>query len=74
MMSDSVLAGIGVFKDARRAERGAWVFDRIVSTGSLVACKIGGDRAGEIAVQRFLSAPAVTVEEIVATLGARTGA
>jgi hypothetical protein len=73
-MSDRTVAGIGGFQDARRAERGAWVFDRIVSMGSLVLRRIGGDRAGEIAVHRFLSAPEVTAEEIVATLGARTGA
>jgi len=64
--------GIGTFGDARRAARGAWLYDRIVATGSLVLRQVGGDRAGEIAAHRFLSAPEVTVSEIVETLGART--
>ena len=47
------LEGIGEFGDVRRAERGAWLFERIVSTGSLVVRKVGGDRAGEMAARRF---------------------
>jgi hypothetical protein len=73
MMSRGRDEGIGGFKDARRAARGAWIFDRIVSTGSLVVRKIGGDRSGEIAVHRFLSSPEVTASEIVETVGVRTG-
>ena len=46
--------GIGVFGDVRRAERGAWLFERIVATGSLVLRTVGGNRAGEIAAHRFL--------------------
>lgn len=65
---------IGEFGDARRAERGAWIFDRIVSTGSLVVRTVGGDRAGELGMHRFLSAPEVTREEIIETLGTQTGA
>ncbi len=72
-MSGSGLERIGYFKDARRAERGAVIFDRIVSTGSLVVCTVGGDRAGEIAAHRFLSSPEVTKEEIIETIGVRTG-
>jgi hypothetical protein len=34
--------GIGVFGDVRRAERGAWLFERIVATGSLVLRTVGG--------------------------------
>jgi len=67
------LERIGEFGDVRRAERGAWLFDRIVSSGSLVFRKIGGDRAGEMAAHRFLASPAVTALEIIETLGMRTG-
>lgn len=74
MMSEAGFEGIGGFQDGRRAERGAWIFERIVSTGSLVLRKIGGDRAGEIALHRFLSAPEVTAKEIIETVGVRTGA
>jgi hypothetical protein len=63
---------IGLFGDQRRAARGAWLFDRIIATGSLVIRNLGDDRAGEIAAHRFLSSPSVTPEEIVETLGART--
>jgi hypothetical protein len=68
------LERIGEFGDIRRAERGAWLFDRIVSTGSLVFRRVGGDRAGEMAAHRFLASPAVTAVEIIQTLGGRTGA
>jgi hypothetical protein len=67
------LEGIGGFGDVRRAERGAWLFDRIVATGSLVLRKVGGDRAGEMAAHRFVDSPAVTAGEIIETLGTRTG-
>src|SRR5439155_25863176 len=66
------LEGIGEFGDIRRAERGAWLFDRIVSSGSLVFRKVGGDRAGEMAAHRFLASPAVTAREIIETIGMRT--
>src|SRR6516225_5799062 len=62
------LEGIGEFGDARRAVRGAWLFGRIVATGSLCLRKVGGDRAGEIAAHRFLDSPQVSAEEIIATL------
>jgi hypothetical protein len=67
------LERIGEFGDVRRAERGAWLYDRIVSAGSLVFRKVGGDRAGEMAAHRFLASPAVTAPEIIETLGVRTG-
>ena len=63
---------IGEFGDERRALRGAWLYDRIVRTGSLVIRRLGEVRAREIAIHRFLDSPEVTVEEIVSTLGART--
>jgi hypothetical protein len=65
--------GIGEFGDARRAARGAWLFERIVAIGSLVLRKVGGDRAGEIAAHRFLDSPQVSADEIIATLSRRTG-
>ena len=64
---------IGSFGDVRRAERGAWLFERIVATGSLVLRQVGGTRAGEIAAHRLLDSPQVTVAEIIETLGQRTG-
>jgi hypothetical protein len=64
---------IGSFGDVRRAERGAWLFERIVATGSLVLRRVGGTRAGEIAAHRFLDSPQVTAEEIIETLARRTG-
>jgi len=64
---------IGAFGDQRRQDRGAWLLDRIVETGSLVIRKIGGGRAGEMAAHRFLASPEVTVGEIVETVGARAG-
>jgi Transposase DDE domain len=67
------LEGIGEFGDRRRAERGAWLFERIVATGSLVLRQVGGDRAGEMAAHRFVGSPAVRAEEIIETLGSRTG-
>jgi hypothetical protein len=72
-MSNERRSGVGEFGDLRRAERGAWIFERIVATGCLVCRQIGGDRAGEVAVHRFLSAPEVTRAEIIETLGRRTG-
>ena len=69
----ATVASIGEFADARRASRGAWLYDRIVSTGSLVLREVGGDRAGEIAAHRFLDSGAVTHCEILGTLTTRTG-
>ena len=58
---------IGFFGDVRREEAGATLFERVVETGSLVLRQVGGNRAGEMAVHRFLSSPHVTPEEILAT-------
>lgn len=60
--------------DIRTAARGAWLFEQIVETGSLVLRDLGGDRAGEIAAHRFLSSPHVSVEGLLAAVSARTGA
>jgi hypothetical protein len=65
---------IGYFSDVRREQAGANLFDRIVTTGSLVLRKVGGDRAGELSANRFLGSPHVTPEEIVQSAGRRTAA
>jgi hypothetical protein len=60
------------FGDIRVAERADWLIDRIAATGSVVLRRLGGDRAGEMVVHRFLSSPHVSTERIVATLSERT--
>ena len=65
---------LGHFGDARRAAMGSTLIERVMETGSLVIRKLGRDRAGEIAIHRFLSAPSVTTVEIVQTLAGRTAA
>ena len=60
------------FGNIRVAERADWLIERIATTGSLVLRKLGGTRAGEKAVHRFLSSPYVSVGCIVETLAART--
>lgn len=68
------MSGIGYFGDARRAEVGAELVERAVHGGSLVLRKLGGDRAGEMRYQRFLSADRVSVEEMLATACEHTAA
>jgi hypothetical protein len=58
--------------DVRVAARAEWLVERIVATGSLVLRQLGGSRAGEVAVHRFLSSPYSSVEAIVETLASRT--
>ncbi len=71
----AVRAGaLGHFGDARRAAIGSTLVERVVETGSLVIRKLGGTRAREIAIHRFLSAPSVTCGEMVETLAHRTAA
>ncbi len=60
--------------DIRTAERGAWLFDRIVATGSLVLRRLGETRAEEIAAHRYLSSPHVSVSEIIEAFRDRTRA
>jgi hypothetical protein len=59
--------------DARTSARGAWLFDQIVSLGTLVLKDLGGGRAGEMAAHRYLSSPYVTSQGVLAALGGRTG-
>jgi hypothetical protein len=63
---------LGHFGDARRAATGSILIERVAETGTLVVRKLGRDRAGEVAIHRFLSAPSVTTGEMVETLAART--
>ena len=63
---------IGEFGDARCAAAGAFLLERVMETGSLVVRRVGGDRAGEMTIHRFLSSPAVSVGEVVETVAART--
>jgi hypothetical protein len=66
------VGALGYFGDARRAAVGTELIDRVVATGSLVIRKLGVDRAGEMAIHRFLSAPSVSCAEMLQTLGARS--
>src|SRR6266481_3203032 len=65
---------VGAFSlaDPRTASRGAWLFDRIVASGSLVLRELGETRAGEVAAHRYLSSPYVTADGIIAALSERT--
>jgi hypothetical protein len=63
---------LGYFGDARRAAVGTDLIERVTATGSLVIRKLGGTRAGELAIHRFLSAPSVTCQEMLGTLAERT--
>lgn len=67
-------AELGHFGDARRAAMGSTLIERVMETGCLVIRKLGGNRAGEIAIHRFLSAASVTTGEMVDTLASRTAA
>lgn len=60
--------------DVRVSARGEWLLERMIATGSVVVRKLGGTRAGEMAVHRFLSSPYVSVSSIMQTLAARTAA
>jgi len=63
---------IGHFGDVRREAIGAMVLERVVTTGSLVLSRIGGDRNGQVSVGNFLGSRRVTPEEIVKTAAKRT--
>ncbi len=54
----------GHFGDARRAAVGSTLVERVVETGALVIRKLGGTRAREIAIHRFLLASSVTCVSI----------
>lgn len=58
--------------DPRVEARGVRLFERIVSTGSVVLRTLGETRAGEVAAQRWLSSPRVNVDAILEAASART--
>jgi hypothetical protein len=58
--------------DMRLAWRGAWLFEQMVATRSVVLRRAAGDRAGEIGAQRYLASSRVTPQGIVAALASRT--
>jgi hypothetical protein len=60
------------YGDIRVAHRADWLIDRAAALGTLKLRRIGETRAGEVAVQRFLSSPYVSVDTIIETLAART--
>jgi len=59
--------------DRRTSARGAWLFEQIVSLGTVVLKDLGGGRAGEMAAHRYLSSPYVTSQGVLEALGSRTG-
>lgn len=60
------------FGDIRLTHRVDWLMERIVTTGSLVLCRLGGDRAGEVAAHRVLDNDQVDTETILEGMAART--
>jgi hypothetical protein len=71
-MNGGVEFSVGHFGDVRREAIGAMVLERVVTTGSLVLSRIGGDRNGQVSVGNFLGSPHVTPEEIIKTAARRT--
>ena len=57
-------------------KRGAFLLGRLVAVGGhgVRVRRLGGDRAGEIRLTRFLRNAAVTIEEMLAESGRRTAA
>ena len=60
--------------DVRLDERGRWFVERIVAKHSLVLKTVGGDRAGELALNRYLGHADITPAGILAPHVARTAA
>jgi hypothetical protein len=61
-----------LFPDARLASRFEFVYEGIVATGSVVFKKIGGNRAGEMATQRFIDNDRIQVSDILDSVSAKT--
>jgi hypothetical protein len=73
MFQDLIATRGGRFMgDVRLDSRGAWFIDRIVATHSLVLKTVGGDRAGEAAINRYLGNDEVAPATILAPAIART--
>lgn len=58
--------------DIRTTRRGQRILDAIVARNSLVLRTIGGGRAGEVAVGRYLDSDAVTFEGVIVDAATRT--
>ncbi len=58
--------------DLRLEERGEWLIDSMVETHPLVLRSVGGDRAGEGAINRYLGNDAIDPASILAPAIART--
>jgi hypothetical protein len=65
---------LGRFGDRRLEQSGAFLLGRLVEVGgeALRVRRLGGNRAGEMRITRFLRNPAVTVDEMFAEARART--
>lgn len=65
---------LGRFGDRRLERGGAFLHERLVAVGSrgVKVRRLGGNRAGEIRITRFLRNPAVSVEEMIEIAAART--
>jgi|SRR5262245_22648654 len=61
-----------VLGDARRDKRAAWMFGRIVASGSLVLREIGETRSGEVGAHRLLSSDDVDSDALLIPHVART--
>ena len=61
-----------VLGDVRRDKRAAWMFDRIVTSGSLVLREIGETRSGEVGAHRLLSSDDVDPDALLLPHVART--
>ena len=66
---------LGRFGDRRLERGGGFLYARLVAVGSrgVRVRRLGGNRAGEIRITRFLRNPAVSVEEMIETAAGRTG-
>ncbi|SFV06242.1 Transposase DDE domain-containing protein [Methylobacterium sp. 174MFSha1.1] len=58
--------------DVRTEARGAWLFERIVTTGSVVLSTVGGSEAGTAAAHRYLSSPCTDWQGILQAFAVRT--
>jgi hypothetical protein len=70
-MADVWKQGTGL-GDVRLDERAALVFDQIVAAHSVVLKKVGGKRAGEVAVGRLLASSRVDTQGLLAPHAERT--
>jgi hypothetical protein len=67
---------LGRFGDSRLEDRGRFVLRRLIEAGQdgIRVRPLGGNRAGEVGIGRFLHNPRVTPDEMISTACARTAA